>query len=139
MKLSLVMDHRMGAPVSADRIELSDVLTSLRAEINRAWQEGQFDTVGFEAGMVEVELATEIEVVQVHGKVSAKFWVLNAEAESGRTQTDTQKITFSFTPKDRRDPAKPLIIAGQGAAGERRPAASTEENRPDGPPPPTAN
>lgn len=116
--------------MGTDRIELSDVLTSLRAEINRAWQEGQHDTVGFEAGTIEVELTTEIEVVQVHGKISAKFWVLSAEAEAGRTRTDTQRITFSFTPKDRRDPTKPLMIAGQAATGERRPVASTEKDRP---------
>ena len=58
----------------------------MRSEITKAWQEGQYDTVGFEAGAIEVELTTEIEVVQVHGKVSAKFWVLNAEAEAGRTR-----------------------------------------------------
>jgi hypothetical protein len=116
--------------MDADRIELSDVVSSLRSEINKAWQEGQHDTVGFEAGAVEVELTTEIEVVQVHGKVSAKFWVLNAEAEAGRTRTSTQRITFSFTPRDRRDPSKPLVIAGQAAAGEHRPKVSREEDQP---------
>lgn len=113
--------------MGADRIELSSVMSSLRTEITKAWQEGQYDTVGFEAGAIEVELTTEIEVVQVHGKVSAKFWVFNAEAEAGRTRTSTQRITFSFTPRDRRDPTRPLVIAGQAAAGERRPAISQED------------
>jgi hypothetical protein len=110
----------------ADRIELSNMVASLRSEITKAWQEGQYDTVGFEAGVVEVELTTEIEVVELHGKVSAKFWVLNAEMEAGRTRTSTQRIKFSFTPRDRRDPSKPLMIAGHAATGERRPEISPE-------------
>ncbi|MEV7638066.1 trypco2 family protein [Pseudarthrobacter enclensis] len=113
--------------MSADRIELSSMVTSLRSEITRAWQEGQQEAVGFEAGAIEVELTTEVEIVQVHGKVSAKFWVLSAEAEAGRTKTSTQRITFSFTPKDRRDPSRPLMIAGQAAPGERRPEISSED------------
>ncbi|MCI0140662.1 hypothetical protein KNN17_03625 [Arthrobacter bambusae] len=119
-----------GGFMCADRIELSNMVASLRSEITKAWQEGQYDTVGFEAGEVEVELTTEIEIVQLHGKVSAKFWVLNAEMEAGRTRTDTQRIRFSFTPRDRRDPSKPLMIAGQAAAGERPPAISPPEDPP---------
>ncbi|WP_211878246.1 trypco2 family protein [Pseudarthrobacter albicanus] len=110
------------------RIELSTVIASLRAEISKAWWEGQYDTVGFEAGAIEVELTTEIEIVQIGGKLSAKFWVLTAEAEARRKRTDTQKINFSLTPKDRRDPSKPLVIAGQAAPGEHRPAVSQDEN-----------
>jgi hypothetical protein len=118
--------------VGTDRIELSNVVASLRAEITKAWQEGQYDTVGFEAGAIEVELTTEVEIVQVGGKVSVQFWVLSAEAEARRTRTNTQKITFSLTPKDRRDPSRPLVIAGQAAAGERRPVVSWDEGQPAG-------
>lgn len=113
--------------MSADRIQLSDLVSSLRSEITKAWQEGEYDTVGFEAGAIEVELTTQIEVVQVHGKVSAKFWVLNAEAETGRTSTNTQRINFSLMPKDRRDPTKPLMITGRAAPGERRPEITAED------------
>lgn len=120
--------------MDADRIELSDLVSSLRSEINKAWQEGIYDTVGFEAGAIEVELTTEIEVVQVHGKVSAKFWVLNAEAEAGRTRANTQRITFSLTPRDRRDPSKPLVIAGHAAEGEQWPETSPDEDHPAGQP-----
>jgi hypothetical protein len=115
--------------VSIDRIELSDLVSSLRSEINKAWQEGIYDKVGFEAGAIEVELTTEVEVVQVHGKVSAKFWVLNAEAEAGRTRTSTQRISFSLTPRDRLDPSKPLVIAGQAAVGEQWPETSPEDDQ----------
>lgn len=115
--------------MDTDRIKLSSVISSLRGEINKAWQEGQYDAVGFEAGPIEVELTTEIEVVEIKGKISAKFWVLDAEAESGRTKTSTQRIAFSLTPKDRRDPSKPLLIAGNATTGERRPALSMDEGR----------
>jgi hypothetical protein len=103
------------------RIALADVVASLRAEVDRAWREGQYSAVGFEAGPIEVELTTEVEVVQAHGKLSAKFWVLSAEAEAGRTRTNTQRVTFSLTPRDKRDPSRPLLIAGGAQAGERRP------------------
>ena len=105
----------------ADRIELADLVTSMRSEINRAWSQGQYDVVGFEAGPIEVEVVTEVEVVQVEGKVTAKFWVLEVEAEAGRTRTTTQRITFSLTPRDRRDPSRPLLISGTAAPKERRP------------------
>ena len=105
----------------ADRIELADLVTSLRSEINRAWSEGQYDVVGFEAGPIEVELTTEVEVVEVKGKVTAKFWVLEVGAEAGRTRTTTQRITFSLTPRDRRDPSRPLLISGTAEPKERRP------------------
>jgi hypothetical protein len=118
------------ASVDDDRIELGDLVSSLRSEINKAWQEGQYDTVGFEAGAIEVELTTVVEVVQVHGKVSAKFWVLTAEAEAGRTRTNTQRITFSLTPRDRRDPSKPLVIAGHADEGEHWPETSPDEDQP---------
>ena len=55
----------------ADRIELADLVTSLRSEINRAWNQGQYDIVGFEAGPIEVELTTEVEVIQGKGNVTA--------------------------------------------------------------------
>jgi hypothetical protein len=103
----------------AGRIELADLLMSLRAEINRAWREGQYDVVGFEAGPIEVELTTEIEVVPVQGKVTARFWVLEVGAQAGRTNTSTQRITLSLTPRDRRDPSKPLYISGKPEVGER--------------------
>lgn len=117
-----------GVAMGADRIELSTVVASLRAEINKAWGEGQDDTVGFEAGPIEVELTTEVEIVQGGGKISAKFWVLSAEAEVRRERTSTQRINFSLTPRDRRDPSKPLLIAGHAAPGERRPKESPEED-----------
>jgi len=104
-----------------DRIELADLVMSLRSEINRAWSQGQYDVVGFEAGPVEVELTTEVEVVQAAGKVTARFWVLEVGAEAGRTRTATQRITFSLTPRDRRDPSRPLLISGTADPKERRP------------------
>lgn len=120
--------------MGADRIELSDVVASLRSEINRAWGQGQYDAVGFEAGPIEVELTTEVEVLQAGGKVSAKFWVLSADAEARRTRTSTQRITFSLTPRDRRDPSRPLLIAGDAVEGERPPAPTQRrEERPGDP------
>lgn len=97
------------------------MVRSLRGEINRAWAEGQYDVVGFEAGPIEVELTTEVEVVQVQGKVAAKFWVLEVGAEAGRTRTSTQRIMLSLTPRDRRDPTKPLYISGKADPRERPP------------------
>jgi hypothetical protein len=113
-----------GRVLMADRIELADLVMALRSEINRAWSEGQYDVVGFEAGPIEVELTTEVEVVQVKGKVTAKFWVLEAGAEAGRTRTTTQRIALSLTPKDRRDPSRPLLISGTADRKERRPELS---------------
>jgi hypothetical protein len=110
--------------VVTDRIELADLVASLRAEINRAWGEGIYDAVGFEAGPIEMELTTEVEVVQAEGKVAAKFWVLSVEGKAGRTRTNTQRITFALTPRDRRDPSRPLLISGTAQHGESRPSGA---------------
>lgn len=107
-----------------DRIELADLVRSLPGEINRAWAEGQHDVVGFEAGPIEVELTTEVEVLQVQGKVAAKFWV-EVGAEAGRTATSAQRIMLSMTPGDRRDPTKPLYISGKADPRERPPTRTT--------------
>jgi hypothetical protein len=115
-------------PVDAHRIELGNVVASLRSEINNAWREGQYDAVGFEAGPIEVELTTEIEVIDVGGKVSARFWVLSAEAEARHSRTSTQRISFSLTPRDRRDPSRPLLIGEQTDADEPRPPVSQDED-----------
>ena len=108
-----------GVDVS-NKIELADLVASLRTEVDRAWTEGADSKIAFEAGPIQVELTTEIEVVAVHGKVSAKFWVLGVEAGMDRSRTNTQKVTLSITPRDRHDPIKPLLISGVAPDGVTR-------------------
>jgi hypothetical protein len=114
--------------VVGDRIELANVVASLRSEINAAWRDGQYDAVAFEAGPIQIELTTEVEVVELDGKVSAKFWVLSMEASARRARTSTQRVTFSLTPRDRREPSQPLLIAGDAEPGERPPVPPAHQN-----------
>ena len=101
------------------KIELADLIAALRAEVGRAWVEGQHDPVAFEAGPITVEVTTEVEVVQAGGSITAKFWVLEMGANASRTSTSTQRISFSITPRDRRFPTQPILIGAEAKSGER--------------------
>lgn len=127
--------QQTGGNIVAGRIELSDLISSLRAEIDTAWAEGAGSNVAFEAGPIGIELTTEIEVVSVQGKVAAKFWVLTAEAGADHSRTNTQKVTFSITPRDRHDPAKPLLITGVAPEGVSRKRLPEEGPTPPEPAP----
>jgi hypothetical protein len=114
--------------MAEDRIELAAVVRSLRTQVAQAWAEGSRELVGFEAGAVEIELTTEIDVVEVDGKVSARFWVLGAEAGARRERVTTQRVTLSLTPRDRREPGRPLLIVGSAEEDERRPPLPNAAN-----------
>ena len=103
-----------------DEIELSTLIKRLRHEIETAWWEGRQSTIAFEVGPVEVEVNTQLEK-DAKAEFGVKFLVVNAGGGGGLSTTDTQRIKLTLIPRDRRDPTKPLRIAGKLKEGEEVP------------------
>ncbi|WP_157549856.1 trypco2 family protein [Microbacterium sp. Leaf288] len=112
----------------ADRLELANVISALRTELASAWADGAESAMAFEAGPITIELTTEVQVVDVSGKVSAKFWVLSAEASANHGRTNTQTLTFSITPRLRSAPSESMLIGGSPEPGVTRRAQAGPES-----------
>lgn len=78
-------------------IELSEMITSLRQELERATEEGAGKDIKFLSGDVELELQVKVSK-QGGGKVGVKFWVVNAEANGKISSESIQKIKLKLTP-----------------------------------------
>jgi len=76
---------------------LSDLLDTLRQELDKAAKQGSGSDTKFRFNEVEMEL----QVVTTNGgEVGAgvKFWVYNAEAKINASEVSTQRLTLKFTP-----------------------------------------
>lgn len=84
------------------KLELAEVISALRAELNLAKQNAVGEDIRFNINNVEIELQTVVEMeggVEGGGKI--KFWVLDIDAKaSGKYKNAvTQKIKLSLTPQ----------------------------------------
>ena len=50
--------QEMAGVFVSSKIELADLVASLRSEIDRAWTEGADSKIAFEAGPIQIELST---------------------------------------------------------------------------------
>lgn len=96
----------MSEPDDADRVGLADYLTELAAELEEAAQRAEGSSLRL--GVEEVTVTLEVAVTKARkgagsGKVSAKFWVLNAEAggagERLSQQVGAQQVTLTLKPR----------------------------------------
>ncbi|GAA3134089.1 trypco2 family protein [Streptomyces echinatus] len=79
-------------------IELSELLASLRAEIETARTEADGKDVRFKIESVDLELHVAVEKTkQVKGGV--KFWVLSGDLTGGSKNTRTHVIKLRLSPE----------------------------------------
>lgn len=80
-------------------LELSQVIESLREELEKAAAAGKGKAIRFEVG--EVTLETEVAITaKADGKVGFAIpWFTSAEASTGIERARTQKISIQLTPK----------------------------------------
>jgi Trypsin-co-occurring domain 2 len=88
-------------------IELADMLCELRAELDRARSAADGETLRFELGPIDLELAVALEVT---GGAAAKvrFWVVDLGADARTSSTSTQRIKLTLNP----------TITGESAAAD---------------------
>ncbi|MGY1670332.1 trypco2 family protein [Geodermatophilus sp. SYSU D00710] len=138
----------------AGSVGLADFLTDLRAELAVAQQRAEGSSL--KLGVEEVSVALEVAVTTERrgggsGKVSAKFWVLNAEVSGSgelssqrvRTQTLTltlrpriEQVTYDAKGQVRQVTTRSVDVAGAVVAGEEapvlRPATGQRDSEPQG-------
>ena len=94
-----------------DAVPLADMIWQLRHELSRAMWAGENADLKLEAETVQLELAVGVEKSRDPG-VKVKFWVLDLNAGSKRTATQTQKITLVLHPIRAGQPDRPAEISG---------------------------
>jgi hypothetical protein len=78
-------------------IELADVLSELRAELDRARLAAEGSALRFGLGPVELEVTVALSREgKAGGKV--KFWVAEVNAEGKLSSTSTQRIKLTLNP-----------------------------------------
>ncbi|MFD6342233.1 trypco2 family protein [Streptomyces sp. NPDC088147] len=101
-------------------IDLSDMIRTLRQELNAAITDGEGDAVRFELGQVEIETTVAVErEAGAGGKV--RFWVVTADAEGRLAGSRTQRVTLTLHPKVVGDDGvrTTALISGAALPGER--------------------
>ncbi|MFF5536324.1 trypco2 family protein [Streptomyces cinerochromogenes] len=101
-------------------IDLSDMIRTLRHELNAAIRDGEGDPLRFELGPVEIETTVAVErEAKAGGKV--RFWVVTAETEGRLAGARTQRITLTLHPKVVAEDGTPTrtLISGTTIPGER--------------------
>ena len=90
--------------MSDPAVGLADAVRALRAELNRAVDEGRDEAIRFELGKVQMEFGLEIGK-ETAGDAGIRFWVVSLGAKHGSTSAATHRVTIELTPKiDGRSP-----------------------------------
>ncbi|MFF7534544.1 trypco2 family protein [Streptomyces bobili] len=98
-------------------IELSELIRSLRRELNTAIDEGRSEQVRFELGPVELELTVVVDK-EASGGAKVRFWVAELGADGRLARSDTQRITVTLQPRLTNSGAPPWI-GGSAIEGEK--------------------
>ncbi|MDQ3403786.1 MAG: hypothetical protein M3548_10380 [Actinomycetota bacterium] len=98
-------------------VELSAVISQLRAELTAAIAEGEGEDLRFELGPVELELSVAIGR-EAGGSGKVKFWVVEAGADGKVSSTATQRVTLSLDPQRVSRPGQRPLISGAPVANE---------------------
>jgi hypothetical protein len=94
---------------SENRIALTDAVSELRSELERAITEAQGARLKFEA--IDVTMQFHVGVTRSReGSGGLKFWVLELGGGLARTDTETQTVTLNLKPV--LADGRPVQIAG---------------------------
>ncbi|BCW52726.1 MULTISPECIES: trypco2 family protein [unclassified Arthrobacter] len=99
----------------AGELELAELVAGLRAELERAREDGANAGIRFAVGPVELELSV---VTEKKGTVEGgiKFWVVTAQTGGEISMTGTQRIRLTLQPSTGEGP---LDIGDESKQGER--------------------
>jgi hypothetical protein len=98
-------------------IELNEVITELRRELQQAMRAGEDEPLRFELGPVELEATVAVEKGG-GGGAKVRFWVIELGGDAKASQSSTQRIKLALQPRLTVSGEKALI-AGAEAPRER--------------------
>ncbi|RZL79668.1 MAG: hypothetical protein EOP32_18855 [Rhodococcus sp. (in: high G+C Gram-positive bacteria)] len=96
-------------------MELAQVISQLREELDTARRAGQDEDLRFELGPVELELTVAVDQ-QAGPDAKVRFWVIELGASGKVASNATQRIKLLLDPRDKS--GRPMI-AGKERPGER--------------------
>lgn len=97
----------------ATPIELSQLIAGVRAELQKAREEGQGKPLQFKVRDIELELAvTTQQADKVKGGI--KIYVLSGGAEESSARVHVHKIKLKLDPQLAEDPKKEFLASGEG-------------------------
>ncbi|MEU9121087.1 trypco2 family protein [Streptomyces sp. NPDC048506] len=91
-------------------IELADLLTSLRSEINRARIDAAGEDVRFRVNSIDLEVQVEVEKSGEAG-AGVKFWVLSIGGKGSAKSTQTHVVKLSLTAET--DTGGPVLTSDE--------------------------
>ncbi|GHJ37988.1 trypco2 family protein [Streptomyces sp. TS71-3] len=100
------------------RVELSEVIAELRAELSAAMHAGDGEELRFELGPVELELTLAVSR-DAGPSAKVKFWVVEMGADAKLSTQSTQRIRLSLEPRRAGAPDSRMMITGDSLPGER--------------------
>ncbi len=86
--------------MSNQKIPLSEMIQTLREELEAAQKESTKSNLKFETESVELELSVEVSKT-ASGKGGVKFWVIEAGGEYESQKSSTHKFKVVLKPKSK--------------------------------------
>ena len=87
-------------------VELADLLTSLRAEINRAQLNAAGQDVRFRINSIDLELQVAVEK-STEANAGVRFWVISLGGKGGAKLTETHVVKLSLATET--DTGEPVL------------------------------
>jgi len=98
-------------------IELSEMISELRRELNHAIEAGHDEPLRFELGPVEVEVTVGLDSKGTAG-AKVRFWVVELGGDGEVARSSLQRIKLTLQPRLAGSSGRPEV-AGADQPGER--------------------
>ncbi|MCD2193606.1 hypothetical protein LQ327_09455 [Actinomycetospora endophytica] len=98
-------------------IEVAELISQLRSELNTATETGKKEDLRFELGPIELELNVGVDKEAKPG-AKVRFWVVELGADAKLSSTNTQKIKLTLQPRRTSQAGRKPDIAGDEVPGE---------------------
>ena len=99
-------------------IELANVISDLRGELEIAVAAGVGEALQFELGPIELEVSVALERTAGAG-AKVRFWVVELGADAKADKNSAQKVKLTLTPRLSATGAAPYV-AGAAVPGEEQ-------------------
>ncbi|MFQ5628366.1 MAG: trypco2 family protein [bacterium] len=83
--------------MATENIELASAIAQLRAQLEKAIEEGVGKQLRFQVQDIDLELKCTVKD-DVNAGGGVKFWVINAEAKAGYSEESVQTVRLKLKP-----------------------------------------